>query len=100
MDEGADVSLTCEAEGNPPPVFNWNCDGVNMLVNMNILNIAQVITSRTCECTATNYVGNTTKQIHVQVIKTTTTNPAATTAPEAPSQQGKHPCVLHITLHF
>ncbi|XP_041813424.1 intercellular adhesion molecule 5 isoform X2 [Chelmon rostratus] len=94
VDEGADVSLTCEAEGNPPPVFNWNCDGVNMLVNMNILNIAQVITSRTCECTATNYVGNTTKQIHVQVIKTTTTNPAATTAPEAPSQQG---CPLVLT---
>ncbi|XP_070836837.1 vascular cell adhesion protein 1 [Chaetodon trifascialis] len=94
VDEGADVSLTCEAEGNPPPVFNWNCDGLNITESMNNLSIAQLITNTTCHCTASNYLGNVTKQINVHAIRTTITKPADTTAPEASTRGG---CPLILT---
>lgn len=84
VDEGADVSLTCEAEGNPHPVFHWNCDGLNISESTNNLKIAQLITNTTCHCTATNYLGNVTKQINVN----------AMTTPEASTQGG---CPLTLT---
>ncbi|XP_076609070.1 vascular cell adhesion protein 1 isoform X2 [Chaetodon auriga] len=94
VDEGADASLTCEAEGNPPPVFNWNCDDLTDLESMNSLNITQLTNSTTCHCTATNYLGNVTKQINVHVIRTATIKPAAMTTPEAATQRG---CPLILT---
>ncbi|XP_045888252.1 hemicentin-1-like isoform X1 [Micropterus dolomieu] len=91
VNEGNDVTLNCEAEGNPPPVFHWTCDGVNFTVNTNNLNITQVHTSATYSCKATNYLGNIIKQIHVHVIKTTTTTAlAAMTSPAASAPRGCH----------
>uniref|UniRef100_A0A669CV93 Ig-like domain-containing protein n=1 Tax=Oreochromis niloticus TaxID=8128 RepID=A0A669CV93_ORENI len=34
--------------GNPPPVYNWTCDGKNMLENTNSLNITRVKHNATC----------------------------------------------------
>ncbi|KAF1379659.1 hypothetical protein PFLUV_G00178320 [Perca fluviatilis] len=63
-----DITLNCDAEGQPPPNFHWTCDGLNILENTNNLNIRRVITNTTCNCTATNYLGSINKQIHVHVI--------------------------------
>ncbi|XP_030592531.1 hemicentin-1-like [Archocentrus centrarchus] len=65
--EGTDITLSCEAEGNPPPVYHWTCDGVNQLENTNSLSITGVNHNVTCTCTATNDLGNITKTIHVHV---------------------------------
>ncbi|CAI5675800.1 unnamed protein product [Oreochromis niloticus] len=65
--EGTNITLSCEVEGNPPPVYNWTCDGENMLENTNSLNITRVNRNKTCTCTATNYLGNITKTIHLHV---------------------------------
>uniref|UniRef100_A0A3Q3JS41 Ig-like domain-containing protein n=1 Tax=Monopterus albus TaxID=43700 RepID=A0A3Q3JS41_MONAL len=67
--EGNDVPLTCEAEGKPSPSFYWTCDGMTMSESTNSLIIPQVNTSATYTCTATNYLGNITKQIHIHMIK-------------------------------
>lgn len=92
--EGNDVSLTCEAEGSPPPVFNWTKDGVDMRDSTNNLNITQVITSATYQCVAFNYLGSITKQIRVHVIKTSwAATLAAMTTPEASAQTGTV-CIL------
>ncbi|KAL3986907.1 protein CLEC16A [Sarotherodon galilaeus] len=63
--EGTNIMLTCEAVGNPPPVYNWTCDGENMLENTNSLNITLVKRNTTCTCTAASYLGNITKTFHV-----------------------------------
>ncbi|XP_051244409.1 intercellular adhesion molecule 5 isoform X2 [Dicentrarchus labrax] len=87
VDEGDDVTLTCEAEGNPPPVFNWTRDGVNMLENMNNLSIIQVTSNATYSCKATNYLGNITKIINVRVIPRAAA-PAAMPDPGATTKKG------------
>lgn len=100
MYEGTDVNLTCDAVGRPTPVLNWTCDGANMWENTTILNITQVKTSATYECTAINHLGNKTKRIHVEMIKT---NMAATTAamtsPEASTQAGTVCILIPFTLY-
>lgn len=100
MNEGDDVTLTCEAEGNPPPDFSWTWDGGNILKNTNTVNISQVSTDTTYNCTASNYLGSVTKQIHVHVIKKSIRRayPAPMTTTEAPAQRGIHPCGLYISL--
>lgn len=99
--EGNDVSLTCEAEGSPPPVFNWTKDGVDMWDSTNNLNITQVITSATYQCVASNDLGSITKQIHVHVIKTSwTATPAAMTTPEASAQTGTVCILISFTLVY
>lgn len=70
--EGSNITLSCEAEGNPPSVYNWTCDGENMLANTNNLNITRVNRTKTCTCTAANYLGSVTKTIHVHVEPTGT----------------------------
>uniref|UniRef100_A0A669EDJ5 Ig-like domain-containing protein n=1 Tax=Oreochromis niloticus TaxID=8128 RepID=A0A669EDJ5_ORENI len=65
--EGNNITLSCEAVGNLPPVYNWTCDGEIMLENANSLNITRVKHNTTCTCTATNYLGNITNTINVHV---------------------------------
>lgn len=97
MYEGDDVSLSCEAEANPPPLFNWTQNGVKILENTNNFSIARVLSSTTYECTAYNYLGSTTKQILVNVIKINRTAiPAVVTTPEASAQTG----TAHILISF
>ncbi|XP_059204850.1 intercellular adhesion molecule 5 isoform X2 [Centropristis striata] len=95
-----DVSLSCEAEGWPSPVFHWTCDGLNVSGNMDNLNITQVRTSTTCFCTAKNYLGNTTKHINVHMMQRVSepphaapADPAAITTPE-PTTPRACPIVL------
>ncbi|KAK9535265.1 hypothetical protein VZT92_007656 [Zoarces viviparus] len=100
--EGDDVTLYCEAEGNPAPAFNWSLDGVNLMKSTNYLNITRA-TSAIYSCTATNKLGRTTKQIHVHVMEMNIMGaPAAITTPE-PSTPRSCPLVLtpaHIVVRF
>ncbi|KAM6913611.1 vascular cell adhesion protein 1 isoform 2-T2 [Lycodopsis pacificus] len=100
--EGDDVTLYCEAEGNPAPAFHWSLDGVNLMTSTNYLNITRA-TSAIYNCTATNKLGSTTKQIHVHVMKINIMGaPAAITTPE-PSTPTSCPLVLtpaHIVVRF
>ncbi|KAM7387121.1 hypothetical protein PAMA_009646 [Pampus argenteus] len=77
--EGDNVTLNCEAEGNPPPVFHWTGGEVNTREGTGNLFINRVDTDTTYDCAAINDLGNITKQIHVHVEKTI----IAMTIPEA-----------------
>uniref|UniRef100_UPI0037E7C7FC vascular cell adhesion protein 1 n=1 Tax=Semicossyphus pulcher TaxID=241346 RepID=UPI0037E7C7FC len=82
--EGNDVTLSCEAEGKPPPVFHWTRDGVNMLEKTSHLNLSQVDNSAIYNCTASNHLGSITKRIKVDVIRLTgMAAPVAPTVSEA-----------------
>lgn len=99
VNEGDDVTLNCEAEGNPPPVFHWTSEGVNISETSSELNITRVNAYSTYTCTATNELGSITKQIHVHVIKSIlAAAPAAMTTPEASTPRSIHPRVFYINL--
>nr|XP_046270934.1 hemicentin-1-like [Scatophagus argus] len=93
--EGTDVSLTCEAEGNPPPTFIWTCQGLNVSERTNNLSISQISTSTTCNCTAVNHYGSTTKLIHVHV--TQTVQSAILIAMAIPEESKQEDCSLKLT---
>lgn len=93
VDEGANVSLACEADGNPL-FFNWTCNGQNMNVSASVLNLSHVTTNRSCTCAAHNYLGAASKTIHLHVaapqqasmpLAVVTPGPAATDAGTAAS---------------
>ncbi|GLD49219.1 immunoglobulin superfamily member 10-like protein, partial [Lates japonicus] len=87
--EGDDVTLNCEAEGNPPPYFYWTRDGVNMTANTSNLSITQVMAHSVYTCTANNYLGTPTKHIYVDVIKSTMAGPTVDmTTPAAATRKG------------
>ncbi|KAM9392389.1 hemicentin-1 [Pholidichthys leucotaenia] len=67
--EGENVALSCEAEGNPPPVFTWTCDGVNMSETNSNLTVLRVNDDITCTCTATNDLGYKTKTFSIKTPK-------------------------------
>lgn len=97
--EGDNVTLNCEAEGNPPPVFHWTTEGVTISETSSELNITPVKAYSTYNCTATNDLGSITEQIEVHVLKANVAAaPAAMTTPEASIPKGIHPCVLYISL--
>ena len=87
--EGENVTLTCGARGNPPPVFNWTCKTMNISANTANLTITQATISATYSCTATNHIGKKTKDIYVRVVKRQS-NPRMN-IPEAPAEIGTHP---------
>ncbi|XP_058510558.1 hemicentin-2-like [Solea solea] len=83
--QGGNITLACDAKGNPPPDFRWTRDGVNMTEDKSYVNVSQVNTNVTYVCTATNRVGTTTKRIHVYVREDVVEAPAdAVTPPEPP----------------
>lgn len=92
--EGSNISVNCEAEGNPPPVFGWTRDGVDLSEKSDHLNLTLMKDSAIYNCTASNSQGSITKQISVYVTKpakiaapavTTTTEASTTTATEVPT---------------
>uniref|UniRef100_A0A671X1Y2 Ig-like domain-containing protein n=1 Tax=Sparus aurata TaxID=8175 RepID=A0A671X1Y2_SPAAU len=62
--EGENAILNCGARGNPPPVFMWTCKGMNISENTTNLTITRATISTTYSCTATNPLGEITKEIH------------------------------------
>ncbi|XP_035511008.1 intercellular adhesion molecule 5 [Morone saxatilis] len=84
--EGDDITLTCEVEANPPPVFNWTRDRVNMLENTNELNVIRIKASTTYSCVASNYLGNITKIFNVRVIPRPTALAAIPTTMASPKK--------------
>ncbi|KAK2833289.1 hypothetical protein Q5P01_017178 [Channa striata] len=94
--EGADVTLNCEADGNPSPVYQWTRGGDMLGINTGFT-ITQENASVTYTCTAANELGNITKEIHVHVIKNITTTPTAVmTTPEASATKALH-CPITLT---
>lgn len=89
------ITLNCEAEGNPPPVFHWSYDGVTISESSNSLTINQLNVSTTYACTASNFLGNITKKIHVRVIQKEAA-PAAPPTSEAATPGAKE-CPITLT---
>ncbi|XP_051797406.1 hemicentin-1 isoform X3 [Acanthochromis polyacanthus] len=90
-----DITLNCPAEGNPPPVFRWTYDGMTMAESSNTLKVTHINASATYTCTASNYLGNTTKQIHIHV-KQGEAAPA-TLPPAEPATPEAEDCPLTVT---
>ncbi|KAM8844975.1 vascular cell adhesion protein 1 [Spinachia spinachia] len=91
--EGDHVTLTCEAEVPLAPDFSWSLDGRILMETSSNLNIT-IATNATYICTATDYLGNTTKHFKVYVMKPNVMGaPSAITTPE-PSIQRSCPLVL------
>lgn len=84
MDEGADVSLDCEADG-VPLFFNWTCDGQNMNVSASVLNVSHVVTNRSCTCVVHNDLGAASKMIRLRVAPPQQPFMPSTVAPPKPA---------------
>ncbi|XP_056870366.1 intercellular adhesion molecule 5 isoform X1 [Takifugu flavidus] len=84
---GANVDLSCDAEGHPQPHLNWTCDGAHEKETTNHLYIGQIEHNMRCQCTASNYLHSATKEFIIVVVKpSTAVPPAAITTPEAVPQ--------------
>ncbi|XP_069004947.1 vascular cell adhesion protein 1 [Embiotoca jacksoni] len=94
--KGENITLTCEAEGNPAPVIHWSGDGLNIPEDSNNLTITRINASSNYTCTASNYLGNITKQIRVHVIQRSTEAPIAMPIPNAPTPRAER-CPLTLT---
>nr|XP_020496579.1 hemicentin-2 isoform X1 [Labrus bergylta] len=92
LKEGVNVSLLCEAEGNPPPVFSWTRDGLNLSETTDHLNLTRVENNSIYNCTASNRLGSITKRISVQAIKVAKLPvPEVMTTPEATTPTPTYP---------
>lgn len=78
ISKGENVTLTCEVEGNPPPVFQWEVDGISLPENTAQLTVTQVNDSATYVCIATNDWGNKSVEFYVDVIMTASSVNAST----------------------
>uniref|UniRef100_A0A674PJN2 Ig-like domain-containing protein n=1 Tax=Takifugu rubripes TaxID=31033 RepID=A0A674PJN2_TAKRU len=86
---GANVELSCDAEGHPQPHLNWTCDGAHEKETTNHLYIVQIEHNMRCQCTASNYLHSATKEFIIVVVKPRpAVPPAAITTPEAVPQSG------------
>ncbi|KAF7225598.1 vascular cell adhesion protein 1 isoform X1 [Nothobranchius furzeri] len=95
VNEGEDVSLTCEADGIPPPKYQWTINGIDALETSDTLKIINVNKSATYSCTASNKHGNVTVNVSVDVPEViTTAAPAAMASPQALTPQG---CSITVT---
>ncbi|XP_034448184.1 hemicentin-1-like isoform X1 [Hippoglossus hippoglossus] len=93
LTEGDNVTLSCDAEGNPPPHFHWTRDGVNMMENTMNLSVTQVNVSANYTCTASNHLGRTNKSIFIHVIKDVMGVPAVVVTTPVPRKV----CPLTLT---
>lgn len=86
---GVNVSLSCDADGLPPPNLTWTCDGAHERETTNHLHISQIKNSIRCKCIASNYLHRETKEFSILVLETSTAvPPAAISIPEAAAQSG------------
>lgn len=99
---GANVTLSCDAEGHPQPHFNWTCDGAHEKETTNHLHIGQIEHNMRCQCTASNDLHSATKEFNIVVVEpSTAVPPAAVTTPEAAPQSGTaRLSFLPFTFHF
>ncbi|XP_062264986.1 intercellular adhesion molecule 5 [Platichthys flesus] len=93
LTEGDDVTLSCDAEGYPPPHFHWTRDGVNMMENTQNLNVTQGNVSATYTCTASNPLGRTNKSIFIHVKQLVMRAPAVAVTTAVPGEV----CPLTLT---
>ncbi|CAL8312312.1 unnamed protein product [Arctogadus glacialis] len=80
--EGVNVTLECQARGNPAPAISWdtNNDTLSTTENQTTLLIIGVSQSKNYSCTATNRHGTKVQTFNVNVKKTSTsTTTTATT---------------------
>ncbi|XP_072561031.1 vascular cell adhesion protein 1 [Paramormyrops kingsleyae] len=84
--QGGTVSLSCSAEGKPPPQVQWSYrDAGNVRVTSSGGNSTAVITEASSanegvyNCTATNWLGSDTATVFVTVTRTSTRPPPDTT---------------------
>nr|XP_023677922.1 vascular cell adhesion protein 1-like isoform X1 [Paramormyrops kingsleyae] len=84
--QGGTVSLSCSAEGKPPPQVQWSYrDAGNVRVTSSGGNSTAVITEASSanegvyNCTATNWLGSDTATVFVTVTRTSTSPPLDTT---------------------
>ncbi|XP_072560760.1 vascular cell adhesion protein 1-like isoform X2 [Paramormyrops kingsleyae] len=84
--QGGTVSLSCSAEGKPPPQVQWSYrDAGNVRVTSSGGNSTAVITEASSanegvyNCTATNWLGSDTAAVFVTVTRTSTSPPLDTT---------------------
>lgn len=98
---GANVDLSCDAEGHPQLHLNWTCDGADEKETTNHLRIVQIEHNMRCQCTASNYLRSATKEFNIVVVEPSTAVPsAAMTTPEAVPQSGTaHLSYLPFTFH-
>ncbi|XP_029946283.1 hemicentin-2 isoform X3 [Salarias fasciatus] len=86
--KGDKVTLDCEAEGNPPPVFSWTCDGVDLLGKTNRVTFYPNVTT-ICICRAANRLGNITKKYVIEInAEASSANPPIITTPAAQRPRG------------
>lgn len=91
VEENSNVTLSCKADGNPPPVFHWTYDDMNKSENTSDLFIERVRINETYKCTATNYLGSVTRLIRVHVTTTTNAPAAITPAPSGKTSPSSPP---------
>ncbi|XP_026181878.1 hemicentin-1 isoform X2 [Mastacembelus armatus] len=94
MEEGKDLTLNCEAEGNPPPNFHWTRNGKPITGKTNKFKITKAKITTTYSCNASNYLGSVTKEFGIRVIKIATTTAAVMTTHETSAPTA---CPLMLT---
>lgn len=102
VNKGANVSLRCDAEGFPNPRLTWTCDGIRVPETTIDLLFGPLKHSIRCNCTASNYLHNVTKEFNILVRGRSAAVPtAAMTTPEAAPPAGTaHPCFLHFHCYY
>lgn len=98
---GANVDLSCDADGHPQPNLIWTCNGAHEEETSNHLRIGQIEHNMRCQCTASNYLHNATKEFNIVVVEpSTAVPPAAMTTPDSMPQSGTaHLSFLPFTFH-
>lgn len=101
VNKSSDISLNCEAEGIPPPQYEWTENGVNLSNDTEYLNIIQINESTRYLCRATNYLRSIVKEFYVIVNDASATPaPDVMTNPQAFVPKGIHNCVLYVSLNM
>ncbi|XP_022807861.1 MAM domain-containing glycosylphosphatidylinositol anchor protein 2-like [Stylophora pistillata] len=61
------VTLSCEAEGNPPPTYTWFPCGFKQVCDKNTLNISRVLADANYTCRVANALGSDSKSADVYI---------------------------------